>query len=570
MKINVEELLSQFKKPKDTALGLDIGKDSIKLVELRQEGGAIKLTKVDLIKIPQLQSVVALEQHQLIKKLIGELLAKNQIKRKDVVLSVKGQSTFVKFLEVLPVSKEKLAQTIKYEAQQQIPFSLDEVEWDAHVFKTGDEQTASVYQVLLVAIKKDKLAGRVSLIEQTGLHLSVLDISTLSIYNCIRFNQDYDENKLTCLLDIGAQSSDLLILKGAKFWMRSFAIGGDNITSGLEKKFNISFSDAEKLKQKMNIESADIKEAIAPALEDLQGEISRSVEYYFFQQKQTSPVPNGTTGAKTQIEQILLSGGTSLMQGLDKLLAEKFSCQVRSVEPFKMFSAEEELKDKFSAQNKALFSQAMGLALRGLNRSWININLFKEQIKLKSLARQRVVYGVGSLVLALVILLGASTFMRQDYRERSLRLRKLKGLLETFSTHQPRIKELKREEAQLYRKVEALSNLALNRSLWLVVLSELQKMLPDNLWIIDFRGTFFFDAALDQKFASKLDVQGKAVSYQDVNNFVSRLKASTLFSEVKPLSSAFIEEQVKDQDKDKQKVEVVKFSISMKVLPEVN
>jgi len=315
----------------------------------------------------------------------------------------------------------------------------------------------------------------------------------------------------------------------------------------------------------------------------LEGEITRSVEYYSFQQKQTSPqqskssegaVPgelssgqNESSRGPSQIEQILLSGGTSLIQGLDKFLAEKFSCQVRPVEPFEMLYANEELKSKLTLEKKVLFSQAVGLALRGLSRSYVSINLFKEHIKTRILARQRVGYGVGSVILALLILLGASTFMRQDYRDRSLRLRHLKGLLSSFSAHGPRIKELQREEKQLYRQVDILENLALNRSLWLDVLSQLQKMLPDNLWITDFAGTVSFDAVLEEEFASRLDLQGKAVSYNDVNDFVSRLKSSTLFSEVKPLSSAFIEEQSKQEDKEKEKVEVVKFSVSMKVLP---
>ncbi len=559
--MKIEELLAkiQLQKQKDSAVGLDIGKDSLKLVELVREGETIKVSKVDLAKVP-LSSGADPGQTQIIKRNVANLLAKNQIKTKDIIFGINGQSVFVKFLDILPVSAENLEKTIRYEAQQQIPFSLEEVEWDAHLFETPQdkEQESSPYHVLLVAIKKDKLTSRRILVEEIKLRPSVLDVNTLSVYNCVRFNRNFDESKLTAVLNIGAESTDLLILKGNDFWMRSFAIGGNNITVALRDKFNIGFDEAEKLKLGMSLDSPDIKEAVKPVLENLQGEITRSIEYYYFQQKETS-----AQGAK-QIDQILLSGGTSLMQGLDRFLSENFSTEVKLVEPFRMLHLDEKMAKRLDSWNKVLFTTAVGLALRGLSKSYVNVNLLKEQIRLRKMVYQRLAYGASSLILSLLILFGASTFMRQDYREKNFRLQHLKGLLNTFSTHQAEIEDLQSKTKLLSREVKALSNVAQNRALWLEVSSELQKMLPDNLWITELAGTISFDISVDENFASKLDLQGKATSYKDVNSFVSKLKSSTLFIEVKPLSSAF-EEQAVGKEK-KEKVEVVKFSINMKVL----
>ncbi len=521
----IEDLLANIQairltQQRNTAVALDVGKDSIKLVELTREGEKLSLSKIDLAKIPSPQPGAG-GKNDLIKKLIINLLARNQISQKDIVLGITGQSVFIKFLKILPVAREKLEQTIKYEAQQQIPFSLDEVEWDAHLFEQAQGEEPSAYRLLLVAIKKDNLTSTIKLAEKAGLKPSILDISTLSLYNCVRFNQDYDENKITLAVDIGAQSTDLVVLQGGDLWMRNFAIGGDNISA---------------------------------ALEDLYGEIARSIEYYHFQQG-----PN----AANELDTILLSGGGSLAPGLDKLLAQRFSCQVRRLEPFKMLHLDEQIKNKLKLQDKILFSQAVGLALRGLSRSRIKINLLKGQIKAKRLVYQKVAYGVGSLVLALAILFTASTFMRRDYRDKNLRLRRLKGSLETFSAYQPQIDELQKKKELLCRRINMLGDLAANRALWLKALSQLQKMLPDELWVTDFSGTTAFNA-VEKDFESKLDLQGKAASYEGVNVFVSRLKSSTLFAEVKPLSSSFIKEELKD----KERVEVVKFSVSIKVLPE--
>ena len=574
MKKNIDELMAkiQLKKEKGIALGLDIGTDSVKLVELVREGETIKLSKVDSAKITREQTGL-LQQSELIKRVVANLLAKNNIKTKEIILGLSGQSVFMKFLDILPVSAEKLAQTIKYEAQQQIPFSLEEVEWDAHMFSSEQKDSSSAYRVLLVAVKKEWLAGKSTLVEGLKLHPSVLDVSSLSLYNCARFNQDYDENNLTCILNIGAQSTDLLVTKGDSLWMRSFAFGGDGITAALVEKFKISFADAEKLKARQSIDSPDVKEAVGQVLENLCGEITRSIEYYCFQQKQgQSEQAEGSGGASApglrHIDEIVLSGGTCRLLGLDKFLAENFSCQVRNLEPFKMLRLDEEIKKNLGTQNKALFSQAVGLALRGLSQSYININLLKEQIKARVLSRQRFAFAVSSAILALVVLLGAATFMRQDYREKSLRLQHLKGLLSSFSRYQPQIKELQKKEQLLSAQTDSLRTMAVNRALWLEVLSQLQKMLPDDLWITELGGSVSFDAALEKNLQSKLDLQGKAVSYEGVNDFVSRLKSSALFSEVKPLSSSFIEEQAKEgqEGEEKEKVEVVKFSVSMKVI----
>ncbi len=560
-------MLAQLNRQSDTAVGLDIGKDSIKLVQLKREDEEVLLDKIDLARVAPAQEQNP-EDGRAIKNLIAELISRNQIESKNIILGINGQSAFIKFSEVLPVSADKLEQTLKYEAQQQIPFSLDEVEWDSHLFGSLQQGQAAPHRVLLVAVKKERLAAKEGLLAGTNLHPAVLDLSNLSIYNCIRFNRDCDPKKLNAVLHIGAQSTDLLIVKGDNLWMRSIAIGGDNITSALAKKSNISFAEAEELKRKMTTDSPDFKATVAPVLEDLQGEIERSIEFYYFQEKPLQPqqaqaAENTPASTAVKVEEILLSGGTALLPGLEQFLAEKFSCRLRAVEPFKMLKVNEEVKAKLGSGQKTIFTQAVGLALRGLSQSCVKINLFKGQIQARKLQQQKLLYGVGSLALSLLILFGASSFMRRDYRAKSLRRQSLKARLSAFAAYQPQMAALKNTQALLSTQVNILQNMAMNRSLWLEVLAQLSKMLPGDLWITELSGTIPFDVSADEYLQSKIDLKGRAVSYEEVNSFVAKLKSSPLFTEVKPLSSAYIEEQAKDS----KKVELVKFSISMKVAP---
>jgi len=179
-----------------------------------------------------------------------------------------------------------------------------------------------------------------------------------------------------------------------------------------------------------------------------------------------------------------------------------------------------------------------------------------------------VLFGVGSVVLACVILLGASTFMRQDYREKSQRLRNLKKMLTTFRSYQPKMSKLQEEQLLYSRRVATLRNLAINRAVWFETLAQVEKMLPEGLWITDFSGTISFDSSSEDNTDKRLDIKGKAVSYDDVNRFISRLKSSAIFSEVKPLSSAFVQEQfgrARKNEEEVEKTEVVQFSISLKL-----
>ncbi len=541
-------------KPVNTAIGLDIGTDTIKLVELKNEGQAIRVINMDSARIAR-NSESALEDAQVIKRTIANLLAQNKIKAKNVVLGINGQSVFIKFLEILPVSRDKLAKTIQYETQQQIPFSLDEVEYDTHLFEQP-EKKPKMYRALLVAIKKDRLDAKKLLLKDSGVGPSCIDVSTLSVYNCMRFNREHDESKLTVILELGARSTDLSIVKGRDFWMRSFAFGADNITAAFKKRFSVDFSEAEKLKQKIDLSNPQTKDVIDSVLEDLQAEISRSIEYYYFQKKQSAQT-------EAHVDEMLITGGASQLPGLDKFLENKFSCPVRTLDPFKTLLVDSHLQSKVSPQSKALYSQAVGLALRGLGKTEININLLREQIMLQRFTRRRALYTAGSVALSVLILIAASTLMRQDYLQKDLHLKRLKDLLEKFSSYQPQLDELQRKHTLISQEIELLSNLAMNRLIWLDVLSEIQKMLPNELWITDMTGSFSLDSSWE-RVETKLNLQGKAASYDDVNDLVAKLKSSVLFAEVKPLSSSFIEEKAGAQEK----TEVVKFAITMKVVPQ--
>ena len=533
------EMLGQ-KAQHNVAVGLDIGSKSINLVELRREGRSVSLSKIDSLQIEPAQEATEKDN---IKRHILTILNRNKIKSTQLIISIKGQSVFMKFLDVLPVEKGGIEKTASYEARQQIPFPLQEVAWDAHIFNKTRQDALGSYRMVLVAVKKDRLQEKKSLLEGIKLRPAAIDVSNIGLYNCARFTQQFEKDKLNIIMDIGAESTDLVILKGEDFWMRSFAFAAETQGAG----------------------SAHTGESLKALFKDLQGEISRSIGYYYFQQSSSGPRARGVDQgacAYEHADQILLSGAGSRLQGLDSFLAQNFNCPVNWIDPFQGLVIEEPARVKLNAQNKILFTQALGLALRGLGRSSININLLKGHIASAAQAQQRMAYAVGSIIMSLIILSSASAFMHRDYRGKNLRLQYLKRLLNGFSAYQPRIQALGQRQRFLRRQTTALEAIALNRTLWLDVIAELHKMLPDDLWLLQLSGSNYFNPG-QVACEVKLELEGKAASYEAVNSFIARLKSSRWFTQVTPVSSAFVEES----STEKEKIEVVKFSVNMKVTP---
>src|SRR3984893_18194841 len=172
-----------------------------------------------------------------LREMMGEL----RIKGGSVNYTVAEESIFTRFVKLPPIDEEKIERIISFEAQQNVPFPLDEVVWDYQLVSGGaDEQV----QVILVAIKADLLDEINSAVEETGLRTSIVDLATMALYNAFRYN--YSElSGCSLLVDIGARTTNLLFIEPGKIFTRSVPIGGSSVTSAIAKEFNESFAAAE-------------------------------------------------------------------------------------------------------------------------------------------------------------------------------------------------------------------------------------------------------------------------------------------------------------------------------------
>jgi type IV pilus assembly protein PilM len=336
-------------------IALDIGSTYIKLVQLKESGKSYSLTKFGMVQLPAEVIVEgAVMDANRVSEAIKELLAAQKVKTKEVTLSVSGSSVIIKRVSIADMTDEELAESIKWEAEQYIPFSIDDVNVDFQ--KLGPGATEGQADVLLVAVKKDKINDYVNLVKDAGLEPVVVDVDAFALANMHELNYE-TETGITALLNIGASVMNINILRdGVSIFTRDITVGGNRYTEALQRDAGLSYEDAEKLKQGASVDTADsdqVKGIMTAVTEDIVGEIQRSFDFF-----------RSTTGSE-RVSRVLVSGGCAKIPDFTKVLSERTEVPVEIVNPFKNIKVDPKHFDAaFISDAAPLAAVAVGLAMR--------------------------------------------------------------------------------------------------------------------------------------------------------------------------------------------------------------
>ncbi|MGZ5001849.1 MAG: pilus assembly protein PilM, partial [Chthoniobacterales bacterium] len=286
---------------------LNLGSQTVALAEFRtQPNGGVVLMGYRLREILAEAGNDAVRNQQ-IASALREMMNDLRIKNGPVNYCVAAQSVFARFVKLPSVDEEKIERIIAFEAQQNVPFPIEEVVWDYQLVAAGgDEQI----QVALVAIKSDLLEGINAAVEETGLQTQIVDVATMALYNAFRYN--YSElTDCSLLVDIGARTTNLLFVEPGKIFTRSVPIGGGSISAAIAKEFNEPVAAAEFRKKRDGFVSlggsyaepsdpdvARVSKIVRSTLTRLHAELMRSISHYRAQQQGNAPA------------RVLLCGGT--------------------------------------------------------------------------------------------------------------------------------------------------------------------------------------------------------------------------------------------------------------------
>ncbi|HXI12589.1 MAG TPA: type IV pilus assembly protein PilM [Thermoanaerobaculia bacterium] len=347
-----------FSKSKNV-VGLDVGSSAIKLVELKEKkAGSYQLLKVGIEPLsPEAIVDGSIMDSSMVVETIQRLNTAQGVKNSNFATSLSGHSVIIKKISLPAMSAEELAESLQWEAEQYIPFDINDVNLD-YVPLTAPG-TGDNIEVILVAVKKDKINDYTSVITQAGKNAALVDVDAFALQNCYEMNYTIEEGKVLALVNIGASVTNVNVLSGSTsvFW-RDITFGGNQYTDAIQRELNLSFAEAEALKRGEAVAEHTIQQVI-PILnsvsDDFAAELRKTLDFF-----------TATSGAE-RVDEVILAGGGSGVLNLDSVVRDKFGIGVEIMNPFKNVTFNEsEFNPEWIAEVAPSMAIAVGLAIRKL------------------------------------------------------------------------------------------------------------------------------------------------------------------------------------------------------------
>jgi type IV pilus assembly protein PilM len=346
-----------FRKAK-SLVGLDIGSSAVKAVELKPAGKAYRVTAFGSEQVPP-DSIVdgAIIDGAAVADAIRRLFDGRNIKTRDVAASLSGNAVIVKKITLPVMTEAELAESIYWEAEQYIPFDIQDVNLDYQILDApGQSAGKGTMDVLLVAAKKEKIADYTGVIAQAGRSAVVVDVDAFALQNAYEVNYGIDPAAVIVLLNAGASATNINIVSGDRsVFTRDISIGGNAYTEALQKELNIPFETADQLKRGLPVDGANFEDArpvLRAITENVMLEIQKTFDFF------------KATAASDRIDRIMVSGGASRAEGFSEMLGERFAAPVEPFDPFKRVVFDAKRFNVDSTEVAPTVAVAVGLSLR--------------------------------------------------------------------------------------------------------------------------------------------------------------------------------------------------------------
>ena len=340
-------------------VGLDIGSSAVKAVELKAAGKGFKVVAFAIQPVPP-DSIVdgAIIDGAAVADAIRRVFENKAFKTKEVAASLSGNAVIVKKINLPIMTESELAESIYWEAEQYIPFDIQDVNLDYQILTAGvGAESAGTMDVLLVAAKKEKIADYTGVISQAGRVPVVVDVDAFALQNAYEMNYGLEPDAVVVLLNAGASAININILTGDQsLFTRDISIGGNAYTEAVQKELNLPFDSAEQAKRGElvdGVNAEDVTPVLHAMTENVLLEIQKTFDFF------------KATASSDRIDKIVLSGGASRVDGFAAALQERFSTAVESFDPFKKIAFDAHKLGVVDAE--ALIptvAVAVGLALR--------------------------------------------------------------------------------------------------------------------------------------------------------------------------------------------------------------
>ena len=466
---------------------LDLGSQSLGLAEFRaQPNGGLVLTgyrRRDILADPAAET----DRNRQISETLSAMMRELGIKNGPIDYAVSGQSIFARFVKLPLVDQDKIERIVTFEAQQNVPFPIEEVVWDYQLVGSSE---ADKIEVVLVAIKADLLDGINAAVEAAGLQTRRVDVAPMALYNAFRFN--YSElTGSSLVIYIGARTTNLLFIEPGKVFSRSIPIGGSSITVAIAKEFNEPFGAAELRKKHDGFVSlggpdaetsdpnvARVANLVRSTTTRLHAELTRSISFYRTQQQGNRP------------ERVFLCGGAASTPYMREFLHEKLQWPVEFFNPLRNVVVGESVASEGVRNSAHLFGELVGLALRSTMACPMELNLRPANVvRRQRLAQRRPFLLMAGACLVLGLLGWVFYFLRVTQVETRV-ANTLQVEVDRMRGLEDRIASLRKESVALDAETTPLLSVLNDRGVWLRILDDLNARLPkENIWITELAPT---------------------------------------------------------------------------------
>ena len=476
-------------------LSLNLGLQTVGLAEFRttQSGGLVlqsyRLT--ELIADPAADASRPAQMKIAIEEMLGGL----KIKPGKVNYAISAQSVFTRFVKLPPVDASQVDQIITFEAQQNVPFPINEVVWDYQLVSGGSGDTKM--EVVLVAIKADLLDDLNNAVQDAGLQTSIVDVAPMALYNAFRYNYS-DVDGCSLLIDIGARTTNLVFVDSGKVFSRSIPIGGSTITAGIAKDFNEPIGAAEERKKKVGFVSlggayaepsdpdvSRVSKIVRNTMTRLHAEISRSISFYRSQQQGGKPA------------RVFLCGGSSSLPYMREFFQEKLQLPIEFFNALRNVAVSNQVNQEEAGRAAHVLGELVGLSLRSVTDCPMELNLQPEGVlKARALAQRRPYIVMAGICVLLIIAGFWAYYWRATQVEQAVleTIQPKVASLQNFSNQFDTVKkDMKKKQDDIAPFLQVVND----REYWIKLIDDLNTRLPDRLvWITSFQpGYYTMDGA---------------------------------------------------------------------------
>jgi type IV pilus assembly protein PilM len=464
-------------------LSLNLGSHTLGLAEFHaQANGGLVLNGFRLREIladPASDSA----RYAQITAALREIMDELGLKPGPVNYATAAQSVFARFVKLPAVEEEKIERIISFEAQQNVPFPIDEVVWDYQLVGGGaDEQI----QVVLVAIKADLLEGINAAVESAGFRTSIVCVATMALYNAFRYSYS-DLPGCSLLVDIGARTTNLLFIEPGKIFSRSVAIGGASVSSAIAKEFNEPIGAAEFRKKRDGFVSlggayaepadpdvARVSKIMRGTMTRLHAEMMRSISHYRAQQQGNMP------------DRLYLCGGSASTPYMREFFQEKLQLPVEFFNPLRNVAVSEVVDPVQVGASAHLLGELTGLALRTATTCPMELNLRPQGVVRRQEMEQRRPYFVMAAACFVIGLLAWGAYFWRAAQVEEAATARLEEKVDAMRRIETQMNQVRKETTSLDTLAAPLVGAINDRGFWPLILEDLNARLPkQDIWITE-------------------------------------------------------------------------------------